>query len=617
MLELVPKDNFGWCEAAAGPQMPSFPPCFLLGGSLAPPAWYFRGTACRTACLINARMLFVPIVERELRLASRNWRTYYARLFAGAAALAITLYLIWMVEGILGGARIGGHVLAGLSILALGICLYTGVSRTSDCISSEKRNDTLGLLFLTHLKAYDIIVGKLAANSMRGLLLLLATVPVLSVPIFLGGVTGSELVRIPVTLLNALLLAVSIAIFASTLTRSQHAAHGLAAGMITLLAIVLPAVSIVVQRFSNVPHLAVYFGLPSPSYALQMSFESTFGLRTNLFWLAIALQFGIALCALVAACLMLPHSWQVKAGTQSKIRLKTANSFANSKRGLARRRRMLDRNPFLWLACRDRFAPLWPVFFAIVTLVVAAWCIVYFKVEVEQGYAILFVTLALNDFTMRMRVGSLSALTLGTARQNGALEMILSTPLSVREIIRGQWMAIRHKLLWTYLPLLLAFLITSAKYSQLSFGNAYIMGFFIALSIGDFITMGYVAMWKAMRVRNVQHAPGAALLRVVVLPWFLWMGVIPLLISANSLRWLAEELGPFAFFVSALAIWAWNSIAAFRSARRNLFEHFREAATDRYNFEQRTDPFANLRRWASDNFPTIYLLRGRQPRVLN
>ena len=33
--------------------------------------------------------------------------------------------------------------------------------------------------------------------------------------------------------------------------------------------------------------------------------------------------------------------------------------------------------------------------------------------------------------------------------------MLLSTPITVQEIVRGTWMAIRHRLVWTYVPLVL------------------------------------------------------------------------------------------------------------------------------------------------------------------
>jgi ABC-type Na+ efflux pump permease subunit len=70
-------------------------------------------------------------------------------------------------------------VLAGLQLL---YCLVYGRRATADSISHEKREGTLGLLFLTDLKGHDIVLGKLAATSLRGFYGLLAVFPVLAVP---------------------------------------------------------------------------------------------------------------------------------------------------------------------------------------------------------------------------------------------------------------------------------------------------------------------------------------------------------------------------------------------------------------------------------------------------
>ena len=49
-------------------------------------------------------------------------------------------------------------------------CLLSGVWFTADCLSEEKREGTLGLLFLTDLKGYDVVLGKLVATSAERLL---------------------------------------------------------------------------------------------------------------------------------------------------------------------------------------------------------------------------------------------------------------------------------------------------------------------------------------------------------------------------------------------------------------------------------------------------------------
>jgi ABC-type transport system involved in cytochrome c biogenesis permease component len=100
-------------------------------------------------------MTVLPIVERELRVAARRSSTYWSGL--------MFLY-----------------------------CLGHGRRSTADCLSEEKREGTLGLLFLTDLKGADIVLGKLAATSMRGFYGFLAVFPVLAIPLLLGGITWAR-----------------------------------------------------------------------------------------------------------------------------------------------------------------------------------------------------------------------------------------------------------------------------------------------------------------------------------------------------------------------------------------------------------------------------------------
>ena len=64
------------------------------------------------------------------------------------------------------GLRSGGAgkaLYTTLTGFAFGLCLLAGVLLTADCLSEEKREGTLGLLFLTDLKGYDVVLGKFMA----------------------------------------------------------------------------------------------------------------------------------------------------------------------------------------------------------------------------------------------------------------------------------------------------------------------------------------------------------------------------------------------------------------------------------------------------------------------
>ena len=46
-------------------------------------------------------------------------------------------------------------------------CLLEGTRLAADCRGEEKREGTLGLLFLTDLQGYDVVLGKYLATSPR------------------------------------------------------------------------------------------------------------------------------------------------------------------------------------------------------------------------------------------------------------------------------------------------------------------------------------------------------------------------------------------------------------------------------------------------------------------
>src|SRR5690242_21094635 len=87
--------------------------------------------------------------------------------------------------------------------------LMSGCFATADCLSEEKREGTLGLLFLTDLKGHDVVFGKLAATSVTSIYALVAILPVMSLPVQLGGVTATDLWQSALVLLNTIFLSLA------------------------------------------------------------------------------------------------------------------------------------------------------------------------------------------------------------------------------------------------------------------------------------------------------------------------------------------------------------------------------------------------------------------------
>src|SRR5262245_2088604 len=126
-------------------------------------------------------MSFLPIVERELRIKSRRPRTYYMRT-GMVLTFAIVSFGIMALDWNLGKnpTLIGRDLFWALASLGFACALVAGPAITADCLSEEKREGTLGLLFLTRLKGHDIVLGKLTATSLPIFYSLVAGLPVLS-----------------------------------------------------------------------------------------------------------------------------------------------------------------------------------------------------------------------------------------------------------------------------------------------------------------------------------------------------------------------------------------------------------------------------------------------------
>src|SRR5215831_11373821 len=176
-------------------------------------------------------MSFLPIVHRELRAASWRKTTHRVRWWTATFAIILGLGFIG-VAGLAGSSTIGLVLFRILTGLSLFVCLLAGVLLTADCLSQEKRDGTLGLLFLTDLSGYDVVLGKFVANSISAFYALFALLPVTAVSLLLGAVTGAEFWRTALALINALFVSLSAGIFVSTIGRDSRNTMG---GTLTLL----------------------------------------------------------------------------------------------------------------------------------------------------------------------------------------------------------------------------------------------------------------------------------------------------------------------------------------------------------------------------------------------
>jgi hypothetical protein len=83
-------------------------------------------------------MTFLPIIDRELRLAARKRSTFWLRIVAALVATVIGTGI--MVLSSVGGfnkVTLGGLLFGMLTWIALAAALSAGLFFTSDCLSEE------------------------------------------------------------------------------------------------------------------------------------------------------------------------------------------------------------------------------------------------------------------------------------------------------------------------------------------------------------------------------------------------------------------------------------------------------------------------------------------------
>lgn len=82
-------------------------------------------------------------------------------------------------SGVRAPGTVSREVFTLLTWVTFAGALGSGVFLTADALSSERREGTLGLLFLTELNGLDVALGKLVASSIQGSYALIGVLPML------------------------------------------------------------------------------------------------------------------------------------------------------------------------------------------------------------------------------------------------------------------------------------------------------------------------------------------------------------------------------------------------------------------------------------------------------
>jgi hypothetical protein len=380
-------------------------------------------------------VIFLPVVERELRVASRKRSTFWIRIAAALVALIIGSGILIMVStgsGFFRPPAMGQILFKVLTRLGVAAALFAGFFFTSDCLSEEKREGTLGFLFLTDLRGYDVVLGKLLATSLRSFYTLFSVLPVLGITLLMGGVTGIEFWKTSLALMNALFLSLAAGMFVSSISRDPQKAMGATFFLLVLLSALGPTIDAVLSR------TAFRFGaaISSPVYLFVTAGWST----RSPFWEALFVNQLIGWILLALSCVLLPRTWQQKATKSSMAAEGWARwwKYGSAKRRMRLRAKLIGLNPVWWLACRERWQAL--AFWVIAITAVGALVALLFAQQQFIWMVWSYLAGALS-LMLYLGVAAQSNRFFVEAQRSGLIELMLGTPLTVKDVVQGHWRA--------------------------------------------------------------------------------------------------------------------------------------------------------------------------------
>ena len=388
-----------------------------------------------------------PVVQRELREGARRPFNYWLRVGAGAAGLLVVVY---QTHGRNVGDKEMGVVLFGeLHLLLMGLICLVVPWMTADCIAREKREGTLGLLFLTPLTAGGIVAGKGLAQALRALTLWVSAAPVLTIPFLIGGVAWEDATAALALEFSALVLCLAAGLLASTLVRARGAAFVLAllfgavfvSMFFRLTCFCFAAQTAWITEWGVVD--AFYRGGIPPDISFGPSLMSRSALANALaavshvwhldLWASPIPASLIFILVLRFAAWRMARSWQDKipsALQESLLRRYCTPLFRRRYRRTMQR--SLNWNPIAWLQQYSWKArvPKWGLCLAFLLLVVGD------LQNLPNSYSQLVHWTALLTLGGIYTFAGVSSFL--EEKRSGALELLLVTPISVNKLIFGR-----------------------------------------------------------------------------------------------------------------------------------------------------------------------------------
>jgi ABC-type transport system involved in cytochrome c biogenesis permease component len=240
---------------------------------------------------------------------------------------------------------------------------------------------------------------------------------------------------------------------------------------------------------------------------------------------------------------------------------------------------LLDESPTFWLGSRNRLKPaiVWAVFGVLGLFWL--WGLVENPNDwLDEGAHL--VTGVILTTVLKVWVAIEAAHRFSHDRQSGALELLLSTPLEVSEIIRGQFQALKRQFLWpTMVVLAIHFLFILSEKASGGIVTWWLGA--MAMLVADLFAISYIGMWLGLNHRYATRASGATLARVLLLPYLLIIGFLTFMALVGQ----SGSFGRFENLIITIWLMAGLGVNLFFGLRawHGLQDKLRDLAASRFD----------------------------------
>jgi ABC-type transport system involved in multi-copper enzyme maturation permease subunit len=397
-----------------------------------------------------------PVFALEWRLASRRWQFYAAR-GGFVIALLIGLWGVWssydsqqIGSSMSQQASVGRNFYIATAMLQLGLVGLSAPAAAAGAICQDKANGNLTLMFASDLSNSEIVLGKLAGRLVPVLGLIACTYPVTAMSTLMGGVdpiqvTGSFLVLITMAAFGC-----SLALVLSVWGRKMHEVL-LTTYAFGILWTLLPSL---LQLFGGVGGFPTFFRFLinpllrlNPVVLVIAPIEPlggglpVIGMSEQLTFLAVGLTMSVLMILVAALGIRRAASRSPRIASASKHGLSRLLDYARSLMPGP----SLDANPVLWREWHRSRPGLWSRFiwaaFTLGSIGLTIPIVIGLSTGNRTARELSTVLLGFQVAGSLLLLSIPAATSLAEERQQGSIDILLTTPLRTRSIVLGKWLA--------------------------------------------------------------------------------------------------------------------------------------------------------------------------------